>query len=276
MKRGWALLLMAVAAAGLAGGQVPAPVPGEARIWYLGHCGYAVRTSGHLLIFDYQERRDGPALKVKPAAPSLDIGWIDPNAIRDLKVRVFVSHSHSDHYDPVILGWRAAVPDIEYYFGWEAPDVSGVFVPARPRGKLSRSGLEIATINSHHSGVPESAWLVKVDGLVIYHNGDCLPADPGPENDFLAAGTPRLDLAFIFPFLDESEYGQQNKDLFRKAPPRAVFPMHLTAGDARYLGFAKACQAAFPALTVGVPARMGQSFLYRQGVPALSDPAAGK
>jgi len=38
-------------------------------------------------------------------------------------------------------------------------------------------GLEIATINSHHSGIPEVAWLIKADGLVVYHNGDCRPED---------------------------------------------------------------------------------------------------
>lgn len=54
-----------------------------------------------------------------------------------------------------------------------------------PRAELKSGGLEIATINSHHSGVPEVAWLVKVDGIVLYHNGDCQPADPRAEHVFL-------------------------------------------------------------------------------------------
>ena len=29
------------------------PPPGGATVWYLGHCGYAVRTQNHFLIFDY-------------------------------------------------------------------------------------------------------------------------------------------------------------------------------------------------------------------------------
>jgi L-ascorbate metabolism protein UlaG (beta-lactamase superfamily) len=269
-----ALSLFLAAAAGMApqGGTVRAGKPGEARIWYLGHCGYAVRTDSHLLIFDYQERRDGPTLKVKPGAPSLGNGWISPEEIRDLKVRVFVSHAHTDHFDPVILGWRGSVPDIEYFFGWEEPGVSGVHVLAGPRARLSRGGLEIATINSHHSGVPEVAWLIKVDGLVLYHNGDCQPAEPGPENDFLAVGASCLDVAFVFPFLDDSRYGLQTRDLFRKIPPRAAFPMHVAAGDARYLDFARACAERIPSLAVGVPMRMGQEFLYRRGSPALADP----
>jgi hypothetical protein len=43
-----------------------APPAGGAVIWYLGHCGYAVRTQNHLLIFDYQEKRDGQLPKAKP------------------------------------------------------------------------------------------------------------------------------------------------------------------------------------------------------------------
>ena len=36
--------------------------PGEAYVWYLGGCGFAVRTQHHLLIFDYQEKYDEPGI----------------------------------------------------------------------------------------------------------------------------------------------------------------------------------------------------------------------
>lgn len=40
---------------------------GGGVIWYLGHCGYAIKTEHHFLIFDYQERRDGgPAKDTSP------------------------------------------------------------------------------------------------------------------------------------------------------------------------------------------------------------------
>ena len=131
-------------------GQGPAPAcpSGGAEVWYLGHCGYAVRTSDHLLIFDYQERRDGQQPKSRPDRPSLAAGWIAPEEIKGLKVRVFVSHAHNDHYDPVILTWKEAVPDIAYYFGWKATDDPSHHVLAGPRAGLAADGLEIATINS--------------------------------------------------------------------------------------------------------------------------------
>jgi len=120
-----ALVVAALAAAGASTAAVtgqgvdapPAPTAlaaGDATVWYLGHCGFAVRTARHLLIFDYQERRDGPQPRTRGGAIGLDTGWVDPAAIARDKVRVFVSHSHEDHFDPVIFGWRKAVPDIAY------------------------------------------------------------------------------------------------------------------------------------------------------------------
>jgi hypothetical protein len=94
--------------------------PGEAVVWYLGHCGYAVRTQNHFLIFDYQERHDGREAKLRPAQPSLENGFIIPDEIKNLRVRVFATHEHEDHFDRVIFRWQETVPDIAYYFGWRA------------------------------------------------------------------------------------------------------------------------------------------------------------
>jgi len=33
-------------------------------------------------------------------------------------------------------------------------------------------GVEAYTINDHHDGVPEVAYLVETDGVVMYHSGD--------------------------------------------------------------------------------------------------------
>jgi L-ascorbate metabolism protein UlaG (beta-lactamase superfamily) len=243
-----------------------APAAGGAEVWYLGHCGYAVRTSDHLLVFDYQERTDGRQPKSRPDRPSLANGWIAPEEIKGLKVRVFVSHAHEDHFDPVILTWKEAAPDIAYYFGWKATDDPSHHVLAGPRAELAADGLEIATINSHHSGVPEVAWLVKVDGLVIYHNGDCLPSDPAAEHDFLKTKADTIDLAFVFPVTAPGErYTVQEEDFFRKFQVRAAFPMHARAGDAMYLDFQRSFGAKFPGLPIRVPMRMGQKFVYANG-----------
>jgi L-ascorbate metabolism protein UlaG (beta-lactamase superfamily) len=248
-------------------------VPGVS-VRYLGHCGYAVRTRDHFLIFDYQERCDGRQAKTKPARPSLASGWIVPEEIKDLKVRVFVSHSHEDHFDPVIFSWRKVIPDISYFFGWKAEaDPSDAYLVG-PRAELESGGLEIATINSHHSGVPEVAWLVKVDGLVIYHNGDCLPDDPASEHGFLRTKAEAIDIAFVFPVVEPGqEYTIQERDFFRKFRVRDAFPMHAQAGDPMYLAFEKAFRAEFPALAIHVPMSLGQEFVLERGVaPSLPPP----
>jgi L-ascorbate metabolism protein UlaG (beta-lactamase superfamily) len=242
------------------------PLPGGALVWYLGHCGYAVRTANHLLIFDYQERRDGPQPKTRPDDPSLARGWIDPREIKGLKVRVFVSHAHEDHYDPVISTWRAGVPDIAYYFGWKVADNPADHYLVGPRAEIRSGGIEIATINSHHSGVPEVAWLVKVDGLVLYHNGDCQPNDPRAEYRHLRTKTESIDLAFVPPVYEDGlKYTLQNAELFTRFRVRAAFPMHVRADDARYHAFQKAAQARFPDVPVRIPTVMGQRFVYAEG-----------
>jgi L-ascorbate metabolism protein UlaG (beta-lactamase superfamily) len=255
---------------GLLGGApltaIAGPPAGEAVVWYLGHCGYAVRTQNYFLVFDYQEERDGPKPKTRPENPSLNTGWIVPAEIKDLKVRVFVSHSHSDHYDKVIHEWRKTIPDIEYFFGWQVPEDGVTHAFPGPRTGFKTDGLEIATINSHHSGVPESAWLVKVDGLVIYHNGDCQPPNPVAEHEYLRTKTDHVDLAFVFPIMDKAQkYGLQNRDFFKRFRVGAAFPMHATAGEAMYLEFRKAVQDEFPGQAVFVPMRMGQQFTYANG-----------
>ncbi len=249
------------------GGTSPSnPAAAGASIWYLGHCGYAVKTRNHFLIFDYQEKQDGRQSKSRPAQSSLAAGWIAPDEIKNRRVRVFVSHSHVDHYDHVILTWKDSVPDIAYFFGWKAGDDTSHHYLAGPRAAFKSEDIEIFTINSHHSGVPEVAWLIKVDGLVIYHNGDCQPADPASEHDFLKTKTDVIDLAFVFPVYEEGQkYTVQGVDFFTKFRVRAAFPMHVQAGDAMYLGFQKVFSSRFPGLSIHVPMKLGEKFEYVKG-----------
>jgi L-ascorbate metabolism protein UlaG (beta-lactamase superfamily) len=224
----------------------------------------AVTRSG--LKTTWSSSRDGQQPKSRPAQPTLAAGWINPSEIKNLKVRVFVSHSHEDHFGPVIFTWRTVIRDIAYYFGWKATDDPSYSYLVGPRAELKSGGLEIATINSHHSGVPEVAWLVKVDGLVIYHNGDCQPDDPSSELDFLKTKTEIIDLAFVFPVYEEDrKYTTQNLDFFGKFRVRAAFPMHAQAGDAMYLNFQKAFQAKFSGLPIHVPMRLGHKFVFERG-----------
>jgi L-ascorbate metabolism protein UlaG (beta-lactamase superfamily) len=239
--------------------------PGEAVVWYLGHCGYAIRTQNHFLIFDYQEEQDGQARKRKPSAPGLENGWVIPQQIAHLPVRVLVTHSHVDHFNSLIFNWKDQIPDIAYYFGWEASSDAAYHYLVGPRAQLTSGGLEIYTVNSHHSGVPEVAYLVKVDGLVIYHNGDYM-GDFQADFPFLQQVTDHIDLTFtIRGYEDGSPYLGQNLDLFKRFRHGAIFPTHDTAGRSGYAQFEKVFLAQLPGLPIFSPRRMGERFLYRNG-----------
>jgi L-ascorbate metabolism protein UlaG (beta-lactamase superfamily) len=241
------------------------PGPGSAHVWYLGHCGFAVRTTNHLLIFDYQEFRDGQQTKSRPANPSLQNGWINPDEIKNLPVLVFASHSHSDHFDPVVFKWKEKIPDIQYFFGWRAAEDTSYHYLTGSRSVYKLGELEIATINSHHSGVPEVAWLVKADGLVIYHNGDCQPNDAKSEYEFLSKYAEHIDIAFVPPTTEDNlKYTMQNNELFERFSPGMVFPMHAAAGAQMYRDFEKVWKTKMPKLNVVVPVNMGEAFVYIQ------------
>ena len=133
-----------------------APAPGEADIWYLNHSGWAIRTANHLLIFDYWEGEE----ESPQGERRLEEGWIDPAVITDLKVTVFISHSHGDHYDPVILGWEDTIGDVRYVWGWENPDREEDLRFGTERRKVDLDGLEIWNIHHTGDGIPESAFQI--------------------------------------------------------------------------------------------------------------------
>ncbi|MBE0711660.1 MAG: hypothetical protein IH583_04690 [Candidatus Aminicenantes bacterium] len=54
-------------------------------------------------------------------------------------------------------------------------------------------------------------------------------------------------------------------DFFGKFDVRAAFPIHVRAGDPMYLEFQKVFQAKFPGLSIHVPMKMGQKFVFADG-----------
>ena len=136
----------------------------EAVIWYLGHTGWAVKTRSKLLIFDYWERG-------RPDKPLLANGRIDPEEIKDLDVTVFISHIHEDHYDETILDWAKTIKKVSYIFGWKN-EKPGQAVSMGPREKKMIGDMEVQLVNSPKADPLDNAFLVKIDGLAIYHAGD--------------------------------------------------------------------------------------------------------
>ncbi len=232
--------------------------PGQAVIWYLYHSGWAVKTKSHLLIFDYTEPT------ARPTRRSLDSGSIEPVEIAGQNVSVFVSHSHADHFDESILDWRTAVKRIRFIWGWEGAG-SPEDVHFGQRGEaITADGLEILNIHHDFDGIPESAFLVKADGLTILHAGDH-GHSRGMENPvfknnilYLAERAPRLDLMFTPTYGGEIE-------AVRALRPRIVFPMHDGGNERQYAKFALKVRTLGLDVEVGAAKKSGSRFLYSGG-----------
>lgn len=132
----------------------------KAEIWYLYHSGFAVKTDRHFLIFDNYLNT--------PQGSGLDAGVIDPDEIKDLDVVVFASHSHADHYNPEIFSWRKTINRIRFVLSDDIITAEDALMVS-PGQEYDFDGVRVRTLESTDMGV---AFLVKTDGLCIYHAGD--------------------------------------------------------------------------------------------------------
>ncbi len=252
-----ALLALLILLPGRAAAQPPA-----ADIWYLGHCGYAVSTPNHLLIFDYIELEE-----TVPARRGLDLGFIDPAQLADRKVTVFVTHDHVDHYDRVIDGWAGTIPDLRYVFGWPAPAGPGRTCVSKPLQTLRLDDLVIHTVPSAHAGVPEAAFLVQVDGLTLFFEGDyqgrltrggtCLAAE---HMAYLRQFVDRVDLLFVGAWA-----GEPVLEIIRGLPHAVLLPMHYRKRESEYRRFAAELKELGIDSHVVLPQRRGDLFRFREG-----------
>ncbi|MCP4633749.1 MAG: hypothetical protein GY855_12545 [candidate division Zixibacteria bacterium] len=222
---------------------------GEAYIWYLGHCGFAIKTSNSLLIFDYTN------MGASPTYPSLSNGHINPDELKDQNVYVFATHEHSDHFDSTIFAWDKAIKNCNYIFGLQPENLpqfrdSGYTGPAyeyfAPRETRTIDNLEISTIESNDAGV---GFLVKVDGLEIYHAGDHAGWRAGQRNgftqeiDFLTKHTTDLDFAFVnvtgCHVQDTIALAEGTKYTLENLKPKLWFPTHGSTREYIYKTFSE-------------------------------------
>lgn len=247
-----------------------APSEGEAYIWYLGHAGWAVKTKNHLLVFDYLSVSRPEQVTEDP---SLANGHIDPAEIKACDVIVFVSHGHGDHFDPKIFDWEKTVEKIRYIFGWEADKNPRYYYLTEPRTKTTIGDIVIFNINHAFDGIPEAAFMVKTDGLTIFHSGDhgCVGEEPDPlfkaNIDFLAGKNNQIDLAFIAQFggRDGSEVNIGDLYTIDKLKPQVTFPMHQGGGERFYKRFAQEMQEKGAKTKIYCAEKRGDRFFYRKG-----------
>ena len=236
----------------------------EAVIWYLGHSGWAIKTKNHLLVFDYVER------EANPAEPCLSNGYINPTEIKDQHSLVFVSHWHSDHYSQEIFDWEKSIKDINYILGWQGvTEPKSIRIGPRERRKIDE--VEVLTIASTDEGV---GFLVKVDGLVIFHGGDHAywggPMDSFErEMDYLIESDKEFYIVFL---AVATGSGQRRESISQgifyaveKLLPKVIFPMHAGGNEGLYKEFAAEAEKRRLKTKVLCAGSKGDGFFYQKG-----------
>ncbi|MEE9442587.1 MAG: hypothetical protein V3V99_07955 [candidate division Zixibacteria bacterium] len=229
----------------------------QAYIWYLFHCGYAVKTKTKLLIFDYVRRHW--VRQDEPEHRSLSNGWINPEEIKNLDVYVFVSHSHKDHYDSTILGWQDTLNNITYFFGWDEAEGSKYHNMVGPREIFKECKIEVYTINSNQNKIPEVAYLVKTDDLFIYHGGD-YNGDIESDFAFLATFVDKLD----FMMANDGCVGQITEPI-RLFKPDLIFPGHFGGEEHKRRTLVDCLPEYNFGCEVKSPLKRGHMFSYNRG-----------
>jgi L-ascorbate metabolism protein UlaG (beta-lactamase superfamily) len=184
------------------------------QIRYIYHSCYEVITSRYQLIFDYFK------------------GELD--LVNDKKKIFFASHSHDDHYNPVIHNLADKV------VMWDGiPYRDQNTVPLGAGEEASFGDLIIKTSGSTDEGL---AFDIDVEGKHIIHAGDLNDwnwPDDTPEEEqemheqFLIhlARLRQNPLALFFPvdYRIEQNYAKGVDEAVRQLKPAYLFPMHFTA-----------------------------------------------
>jgi len=251
------------------------PAEGEAYLWYLGNCGYLIKTRSHSLIFDYW------APGVTPTEPSLANGFINPSDFASDDVTVFVTHEHRDHFDSSIFSWPGKIPQLQYVFGFQPDSLeesarqgytgqSYEFVG--PGMTKTVDGMQVLAVRSNDAG---AGFVVTVDGLTIYHAGDLAGWLPDQREGFtsqidsIAAAVNTVDIALVnvtgCHHQDTVALAEGTAYTLTKLNPKLVIPTHGYMRENYYSQFMSKFKGQFPDLMSFCPVWRGDVAKYTGG-----------
>lgn len=133
---------------------------------YLFNSGFIVETKNYLMIFDYFKD------SVEKGNKNKSNGAISDYDLRtDKKILVFVSHSHADHYNPIIFKWADEISNIQYILSSDIKTEKSKknINIISPYEEIMLDDVYIKAYGSTDIGV---SFLIKVDNVVIFHAGD--------------------------------------------------------------------------------------------------------
>lgn len=193
------------------------------KVTFLYHSSYFVEMDTCCLLFDYYQG---------------DIPQVDK------PLYVFASHSHGDHFSPVIFQLAQGGKEVHYLL---SDDISPLQVPKALKSQVTFlapyafcqvGAVQVATLRSTDMGV---AFLIQCEGKRLYHAGDlnCWVWDGAPVSERPDAGPlppgaaasfrrqeDRRGLCALDP-RQEADFDLGMKYFFEAAGAEYVFPMHM-------------------------------------------------
>jgi ankyrin repeat protein len=143
---------------------------GEAYLWYLGGfagAGYAVKTKGHLLLFD------PPGIDESIEA-GLANGHLNPNELAGQKITVLITFPEPEPYKLGVFDLAKRTPGTEFVIGFKPTTrrAGNIDIPAyRLAGRnesLSVGDIQVHAIPAVGGGM---GYLVEADGVKVFHAG---------------------------------------------------------------------------------------------------------
>lgn len=131
------------------------------NVYYLYHSAVAVKLDGCLLVFDYYRH--------KPHR-GIEEGYIGEDELKEAsRVYVFVSHSHSDHFNRCVYGWAAVNPHITYVLDEGIPGAPEDAVKLGRGEEYGDGFLYVRAYGSTDIGV---SFHVRCGGTSLFFAGD--------------------------------------------------------------------------------------------------------
>lgn len=177
---------------------------GEAWLWYLGgnstpYLGYAVRTKGHLLIFNPTEIDESPEA-------GLANGRLNPNELADQKITTLILYkSYQGQFDkPSVSELAKRLPIANFVLNFKpTPDTAyDNYIPpyklVSPHESFSMGDIQVHTIPAVGKvwfGGEAMSYLVEVDGVKIFHAGLHVTANTASDVEKY-----RKEIDFLKPF----------------------------------------------------------------------------
>jgi len=208
----------------------------KAKISYIDHSGFAIKTENYLLIFDYFKEPDLITNNIE------DRAILSAESLKTAEnIIVFSSHSHSDHFNPNIFKWMSSNPNIQYVLSDDIKinDIKPNYHFIKEGEKINIKDVKIRAYGSTDIGI---SFAVAVDGLTLFHAGDLnwwhwkddtLEERTMAEKSFklnvelIKANEKHIDIAFfpVDPRLEEF-YSIGGEYFGKELNPKLLIPMH--------------------------------------------------